>query len=43
MALSKEQKLEIYRQNLKRYEEEGNEEMIRVEKALIKSIEAGAD
>ena len=39
MALSKEQKLEIYRQNLKRYEEEGKTDLVEVQCRLIKRIE----
>ena len=39
MALSQENKLAIYRRNLKRYEDEGNEEIARVERRLIKRIE----
>lgn len=39
MAISKEQKLSIYRANLKRYEDEGDTDKADVQRRLIKRIE----
>lgn len=40
MAISKADKLAIYRKNLKRYEDEGDTEKVEVQKRLIARIEA---
>ena len=40
MAISKEEKLEIYRASLAKYEEEGDVDKAAVQRRLIKRIEA---
>jgi hypothetical protein len=40
MAISKEQKLEVYRKNLARYEADGDNEKAAIQRRLIARIEA---